>query len=385
MKPAIALTSPQHPSKPAAVAEVWQAGTLQQPTRTPWGRIILLLIIFSFVIGVGVVVGAVWMQRYGPVGWWSKWLPIVTTTTVIQQSAARATSDAPTAVQDIAASLAGIAVTKTAGEPYARADVLGVILPLSDNGWNVTLRRPPGADEPSQVVIRSDGAIQPITTWIIDPSSLFVFAKAGPTNDAPAGLAEATKSLQQSVWVVVYNLRETQIVPRRLVGSRIPDWPSSDLLERTYVLDAPVANVGGAVVVNQTGQVIGLLADDGQVWPVGSLQKILKDLIQSGQLERTALGVRARRRDELIIPNDPGAAGWLIGAGAGQTAVTERGAADRGGLKSGDIILALDGQSVRDDIFDSLQRWQPGQTVTVTISRGGTERELTVQLTALRP
>lgn len=383
MKPAIAPTSPKN--KPSApVAEVWQHGPIQQPHRLPWGRIFFLIVFISLVIGIGLTAGAVWMQRYGPTGWWTRWLPVATTT-IVQQSTTRPTSDAPKAVRQFAATLAGLAVRHEVAVPYGQEDLLGVSVPLSDNGWMLTLQRPPAADQPALVTVPPHGQVQDITAWLTDPSSLFVFAKGGPSSESPATLGNIVDSFDQPVWVVRPVIRGQQIIQRRIIGSAVPMWPSSDRLERTYQLDAGVDTATGAVVVNADGQLLGLINSDGQVWPVSSVQSILKNLVQQGAIERTALGIRVRRQDEMVIADQPTAGGWLVGAGPDQVAVEVNSAGARAGLKSGDVITAIDGQTVQGDIFDTLQRWQPGETATVTVQRNEAERELTAQFSDLRP
>lgn len=380
MKPAITPTSPKN-NPP--VAEVWKHGPLQQPQRLPWGRIFFLLVITSLVIGVGLIIGSVWLQRYGPIGWWTRWLPVATTT-VVQQTTVRQTSDIPKSVIQFAETIAGLAVEHAAGLNYGQEDIVGLSVPLSDNGWMVTLQRPPAADQTPLVILPGQDDVQTITTWAADPSSPLVFAKAGPSNESPATLGTMTASLDQFVWVMSRSARDREIFQRRLVGSDIPNWPSSDRIERTYRLDGPVAATN-AVVVNGAGQLIGLMASDGQVWPVGTVQSLLKNLVQQGTLERTGVGIRARRQDELVIPGSPTASGWLVGAGTDQTAVETDGPGGRAGLKSGDVIIAIDGQTVQGDLFDALQRWQPGESAQLIIVRGQTERELTVQFSALHP
>lgn len=382
MKPEIAPTSPKNS---ATVADVWKTPAIQRPPRIPWGKITLTVIVLSIVLSLGVLAGSVWLQRHGPVGWWSKWLPGVGSTTIIQQTSPRVTNDAPRAVQALADSIVGLAVQKDDDQAYGHEDVIQTAVALSDNGWLLTLQSPPASDASPYVAIRPDGEIEPITIWIDDPASVFFFAKAGTTNDAPATFGDVNEALTQTVWIIRDQLRNHTYLTRRVVGNSIPAWPSSDLLERVWLLDAPVDQPGGLPVANATGQLIGLLDQSGQVYSVSSIQPIIKDLVQTGRFERTYLGLRARPRAAMAVPGDPTAGGWLVGAGEGQTAIEAAGPADRAGVKSGDIILKLDGQVVGRDLFDVIQRWQPGEVATVTVNRDGNERELTVEFSARRP
>jgi len=83
--------------------------------------------------------------------------------------------------------------------------------------------------------------------------------------------------------------------------------------------------------------------------------------------------------------------GLLLGIVAedAQGAVTVRrvlpgGAADKGGVREGDVITNVNGQSVRTiaDLRAALQGAQPGSAVTLQVTRGGQPQTLTVTLTA---
>ena len=86
-----------------------------------------------------------------------------------------------------------------------------------------------------------------------------------------------------------------------------------------------------------------------------------------------------------MVPDAPTARGWLVGAGTDQVGVEVKSSAERAGLKKDDVITAIDGQSAQGDLFETVQRWQPGETAVLTIERAGSERELNVDFSARRP
>jgi serine protease Do len=67
--------------------------------------------------------------------------------------------------------------------------------------------------------------------------------------------------------------------------------------------------------------------------------------------------------------------------------VDEAGPAAKAGLKAGDVILKIDGESVRDssDLQQRVARLSPGQEVTVTVQRDGSPRDLKVRLEGREP
>jgi S1-C subfamily serine protease len=138
-------------------------------------------------------------------------------------------------------------------------------------------------------------------------------------------------------------------------------------------------NSGGALV-NLAGEVVGiptLAAVDQQVGggaapgigfaiPSNIVKDIAGQLVRSGRVtnsHRAALGVR--------VSTVAGPDGQPAGIGIVQ--VTAGGAADKAGLKAGDVITAVNGTATPDaeTLSTVLAGLQPGQTVTVQVTRAG--------------
>jgi putative serine protease PepD len=151
---------------------------------------------------------------------------------------------------------------------------------------------------------------------------------------------------------------------------------------------APInpGNSGGALV-NTGGEVIGIptlaaaSAQNGAqaqgigfAIPSNLARDIAGQLIKSGQVtstHRAAIGAQ--------VSSVSGADG--APAGVAIVAVTSGGPADRAGLRAGDVISAVAGTATPDTtaLAEVLAGKEPGQVVSVTITRDGADRE--VQLT----
>ncbi|MEZ0484028.1 M61 family metallopeptidase [Fibrella aquatica] len=62
------------------------------------------------------------------------------------------------------------------------------------------------------------------------------------------------------------------------------------------------------------------------------------------------------------------------------TAVRRGAAAEQGGLNVGDIVISLDGNRLTDELTKSLVGKKPGDTIQLSIIRGGQPRELSIKL-----
>ena len=153
-------------------------------------------------------------------------------------------------------------------------------------------------------------------------------------------------------------------------------------------------NSGGALL-NMKGEVIGINAAkyaDSQVEgmgyaiPISKAEPILEELMNRetrDKIEDTSkvgyMGIKAAdlTTEAIQMYNMP--------AGAFLTEVTPGGAADKAGIKKGDIVVKLDGQKVsgKNDLVDKLQYYESGETVEVVIARAnnGEYKEETVEVT----
>jgi S1-C subfamily serine protease len=78
------------------------------------------------------------------------------------------------------------------------------------------------------------------------------------------------------------------------------------------------------------------------------------------------------------MPELPGmASGWAL-----VVDVTEDSPADRAGLRAGDLIVAVEGEPLSDDVTlsDLIQRHEPGDEIELTVLPDGPKRTVTVTL-----
>lgn len=147
-------------------------------------------------------------------------------------------------------------------------------------------------------------------------------------------------------------------------------------------------NSGGALV-NADGYVIGInsakishegIEGIGFAIPINQARPILKSLIENGRVIRAYLGVwTADRETAAKYGYQFNQEGLLI------LRVANNGPLDKAGLRQGDILLSLDGTSVKNLMVlrALMDNHKPGDTLTLTYERNGTQREAKVTLATM--
>ena len=158
---------------------------------------------------------------------------------------------------------------------------------------------------------------------------------------------------------------------------------------KTYTLiqtDAAInaGNSGGALV-NSEGKVIGvntlkLTGTDvegmGFAIPINSTTDITSQLIQYSKVRRPYIGITG-----MDLDSETANANHLV-EGIYVKDVETFSAAEKGGIKIGDVIVKADGKDIKtmDELNEIKNSHQIGDQMTVKVNRDGEERELTITL-----
>ena len=171
--------------------------------------------------------------------------------------------------------------------------------------------------------------------------------------------------------------------------------PNAFTIPNAIQTDAPInpGNSGGPLV-NAAGQVIGLndqietnntngqgegsSSGIGFATPSNSDVRIAKEIISTGQAHNAYVGVLL---DQTI---NGGAAISKTTSANGQPPIAVGSPAAKAGLQAGDIITAVNGTHVTsvNQFVATIANYAPGDTVTVTVNRGGQTKTLKLTLGA---
>jgi Do/DeqQ family serine protease len=148
-------------------------------------------------------------------------------------------------------------------------------------------------------------------------------------------------------------------------------------------------NSGGALV-NLRGELVGIntaiatptgtYAGYAFAVPSNLVMKVVEDMIQFGKVQRAYLGVMVQELDWNLAQDLK----LDVTQGVLINQVSSQGAAHRAGIRSRDVIIAINNRPVNSsaDLLETVARQRPGDQITLTINRQGQEQKLPVKLTS---
>ena len=198
--------------------------------------------------------------------------------------------------------------------------------------------------------------------------------------------------LRLGEWVIAigspYDLRSTitaGIVSAK--GRSMPNYTGEFKIESFIQTDAAVnpGNSGGALV-DKAGNLVGIntaiysqtgsYAGYSFAVPVNIVKKIAYDLMDYGTVQRAVLGITMsdisdKIAEELKLSSRNGV--YI-------SEVSKSSAADEAGIKSGDILIAIDSIKVNTSpsVQEAVSKYSPGDKAVVTVIREGKEKKFDV-------
>ena len=278
-------------------------------------------------------------------------------------------------------------------QPSAMASGSGVI--LSNDGYIVTNNHVIESANEIEVVLNEKRtfAAQLIGT---DPNTDLALLKIEAT-DLPTIEIGNSDDLRVGEWVLAvgnpFNLTSTVTAGIVSAKARSINILNSDMKIESFIQTDAAVNPGnsGGALVNTRGQLVGIntaiasqtgsYAGYAFAIPTAIMQKVVADLRQYGTVQRALLGIRMlditqQVKDQLSLES-------MEGVYVGE--VISGSAADKAGMKAGDVIVQVDGRPINasSQLQEQIGRKNPGDQITILVRRGQRSLTLQVTLTAL--
>lgn len=267
----------------------------------------------------------------------------------------------------------------------------GVI--ISSDGYIVTNNHVIENSNQTEVVL-NDKRSYPAKLIGTDPTTDIALLKIDTDDELPFVPMGNSDDIKVGEWVLAagnpFNLTST--VTAGIVSAKARN---INILSRRYAIesfiqtDAAVnpGNSGGALV-NLKGELIGInsaiYTKTGSyvgysfAVPVNIVKKIVNDLVEFGNIQRAFLGVSIAEMDAETADK----LGMERPRGVLLTGIKPGGAADKAGIKSGDVVTSINGVEVNSTamLLEQISKYRPGDQVNVNIIRDGRKMEFETEL-----
>lgn len=310
------------------------------------------------------------------------------------------------AAKGIAGSLVGIhgklAVAndgKTALNYYDLEKYSGQGLIMTSDGWIMTSFLPEGINPSAKdfdqakasaavkagfVIIDSNRQIYEVQSAIFDKATGFSFwqikAKDLPVrkfifkDDLKSGAS--VMGVSTKGWIWQSTITGVNRNPDALVES------SDNCHSEIVLADNPSVVFSGSFLFNLNGDVIGILGSNNKLKPILDFTGTINSILKTGNIKKASLGVNYINLTSVASPVDKYEKGALISADKNSVAIEKGSAAEKAGLKSGDIILEVNGSEINagNDLCDLIAGMKGGDEIVLKYMRNGESKEVKIIL-----
>ena len=231
-----------------------------------------------------------------------------------------------------------------------------------------------------------------------DPNTDLALVKIEAEDDLPTLPVGDSDALKIGEWVLAvgnpFNLTSTVTAGIVSAKARKLNVYGQSGIESFIQTDAAInqGNSGGALV-NANGELVGInsvlssptgaYAGYGFAIPTTIMTKVVTDLKEYGTVQRALLGIVGRGLDEHFDEEMKKKADELgVVDGVWVREVTEGSAASAAGIEADDVIIGIDGKTIKNfaELQEELAKHRPGDKVKVKLIRDKKEKTVTVEL-----
>ena len=256
-------------------------------------------------------------------------------------------------------------------------------------------REMPAIDRADQIqVVLNDKREYTATLVGTDPNTDIALLKIEETG-LPVILMGNSDDLRVGEWVLAvgnpFNLTSTVTAGIVSAKARNINILNAEMKIESFIQTDAAVNPGnsGGALVNTRGELVGIntaIASQTGSYsgysfavPTSIVQKVVSDIRQYGVVQRAILGVQMREITSELKKEKK----LSTLQGAYVERVVPDGAAEKAGIKSGDVITRVDDAAVKTgtDLQEHIGRHRPGDVVSVTLLRDGKTKTVQATLT----
>lgn len=244
-------------------------------------------------------------------------------------------------------------------------------------------------------ILAEDGGTQAAELVGTDPATDIAVLKIGQTGDLEAAHWGDSDDMHPGAWTIAigspFGLGGTVTVGVLSATSRdIRSGPYDNFLQTDASINrgnsgGPLFNAAGEVVGVNTAifSPVGANIGIGFAVPSNTARNVVEQLIKTGKVERGFIGVRLQ-----AVTEDIARALKLDSHKGALVSEVETGSpAASAGLSAGDVIAALNGETVEDarELSRKVGQTSPGTEITLTVTRDGKTEDVPLTLAERQP
>lgn len=304
-------------------------------------------------------------------------------------------ADISTKVSDSVVSIVTSSTTNSLFDNPYIATAAGTGIIVTSDGYILTNKHVVKGANKIAVVLNDGTKYENVSIAAVDPLNDVAFIKLDGVSDLKAAELGDSKTISVGQQVIAIgnalglyqNTVTSGIISgtgRSLTAADSSDYSTEKLSDMIQTDAAINSGNSGGPLVNAAGQVIGIntatsssAENMGFAIPISSVKGMLSSLISTGKAKRAYLGVYQVQVTPEIAKtyNLPVSAGAYISSSNGTSAILSGSAADKAGIKDGDIITKVNGAGVgiNGSLSSLIGEYKPGDTVKLTVVREGAE------------
>lgn len=275
---------------------------------------------------------------------------------------------------------------------------------ISEDGYVLTNKHVVDAGRSFAVITSSGDRHTDVKLVGMDPLNDIAFLKINNVSKLPAASIgdSSTVRVGQKVIAIGNSLGQFQntVTSGVISGKGRPleaedeDTGTSSLTDLLQTDAAINPGNSGGPLLNMSGQVIGIntaIVRDAQsigfAIPIGAAKGLIRSVLEKGEIHKPYIGVRyVEITPEIKAEHKLSAANGAFVGGVSGRLIEQGGPADKAGVKSGDIITKVNDKTIGEHggLGSLIGEYVPGETIRLTVLRGGQERQLTLTLGAYK-